>query len=442
MKKTKEERSAQFNAAIDKVSEKLTKFTKLRYIKVITNAFMSIAALSIAGSIFSLVKSFPVQAWQAFLASSGLGNILSIPVSVTSDLIAVFVVLAIAAEVAKSFDEKPFAPSLIALASFMILTPFSGMAQVVTSEGETIIATALNVIPLSNLGARGIFLAMLVGIGASRLYVALVKKGITIKMPGSVPPAVGQMFETMIPGGLTFILFLFLRWVVSLTSFGTMQSLIYGIIQAPLMNATANMGGAILYSVASKVLWLFGIHGGLVTYAAFGSIMKTTGAANASAFAAGEAVPHIEWGLATGMTNVGILALTLVMLIFAKAKQYKSLSKLSLPTSLFCITEPIVFGFPIIMNPVMAVPFVLSPVISLLLTTFVMNIGLVAPITGAQISTTLPTPIYLAFMNSSVSGFIWGLVLIVINMALYFPFFKVADHMACKQEMAEAAEEA
>lgn len=436
-----EKKKFDFSGAIDTVSEKLTKFTKLRYIKVITNAFMSIAALSIAGSIFSLIKSLPIPVWQTFMTNSGIGNILFIPVSVTSDLIAVFVILAIATEVAKSFDEKPFAPAIIALGSFMILTPFSGQAQVITAEGETIIANALNVIPLGALGARGIFLAMIAGILVARIYIALIKKGITIKMPGSVPPAVGQMFETMIPGGLTFIVFLVLRQVFSMTPFGTMQNFIYTIIQTPLMNATANMGGALLYSIASKVLWLFGIHGGLVTYAAFGSIMKTTGAANASAFAAGEAVPHLEWGLATGMTNVGILGLTLVMIIFAKSKQYKSLSKLSLPTSLFCITEPIVFGFPLIMNPIMAIPFVLSPVISLLTTTAVMSIGLVAPITGAQISTTIPTPIYLALMNSSISGFIWGLVLVVMNMALYFPFFLVADRMACKQEAENEAAE-
>lgn len=241
------------------------------------------------------------------------------------------------------------------------------------------------------------------------------------------------MFETMIPGGLTFIVFLVLRQIVSLTPFGTMQNLIYTIIQTPLMNATANMAGALLYCVASKVLWLFGIHGGLVTYAAFGSIMKTTGAANASAFAAGEAVPYLEWGLATGMTNIGVLGLTIAMLIFAKSKQYKSLSKLALPTSLFNITEPIVFGFPLIMNPVMAIPFILSPVISLLSTVFVMNIGLVAPITGAGIATTLPTPIYMAFMNSSVSGFIWGTILVVLNVALYFPLLKIADRMDCKE---------
>ena len=117
-------------------------------------------------------------------------------------------------EVARSFDMKPFAPAIIALGSFMILTPFSGQAQVVTDSGETIIANALNVIPLTSLGARGIFLAILTGITASRLYIALVKKGIVIKMPASVPPAVGQMFETMIPGGVTFILYLVVRYAV------------------------------------------------------------------------------------------------------------------------------------------------------------------------------------------------------------------------------------
>lgn len=425
---------ATFNDKIDAISAKLTKFTQMRYIKIITNGFMSIAALSIAGSIFSLVKSLPIPAWQTFMTNSGIGNILSIPVAITSDLVAILVVLAMGYETARSFDEKPFSPAIIAFGAFMILTPLSGMAQVVTSDGETIVGTALNVIPLTGMGARGIFLAMLTGIAASRLYIFLVKKGITIKMPASVPPAVGQMFETMIPGGLTFIVFLVLRYVVSLTSFGTMQNLIYTIVQSPLMGATANMAGALLYCVSSKVLWLFGIHGGLVTYAAFSPIMKATGAANVAAFAAGEAVPYLEWGMVTGMTNVGILGLTIAMLIFAKSKQYKSLSKLALPTSLFNITEPIVFGFPLIMNPVMAIPFILSPVISLLSTTAVMKIGLIAPITGAQISTTIPTPIYLAFMNSSISGFVWGTILVVINVALYFPFLKIADRMACKEE--------
>jgi len=435
----KESTKEKFNSSIDQISMKLTKFTRLRYVKVITNAFMSIAALSIAGSIFSLVKSFPVPAWQAFLTSSGLGSILSIPISVTSDLTAIFVVLAIASEVAKSFNEKPFAPALIALSSFMILTPFSGMAQVVTNEGETIIGTALNVIPIGSLGARGIFLAMLVGIVATRLYIYLVQKGITIKMPASVPPTVGQMFETMVPGGVTFIVFLLLRWLVSLTSFGTMQNLIYTIIQTPLMNASSNLGGAILYCIASKVLWLVGIHGGLVTYAAFGTIMKATGAANASAFAANEAVPYLEWGMVTGMTNVWALALAILMLVFAKSEQHKTLAKVSLPAALFCITEPLVFGFPIIMNPIMAVPFILSPVIDLLATSAVMRLGLVKMITGAQISTTLPTPIYMAFMNSSVSGFIWGVVLILINIVLFYPFFKIADRMAVKEEAGEQA---
>ncbi|WP_330057591.1 hypothetical protein [Allofournierella sp.] len=177
-----------FSSKIDAASAKLTKFTQLRYVKVITNGFMSIAALSIAGSIFTLFKSLPIAPYQTFLTNSGIGNLLSIPVSVTSDFIAVFVVLAMGYEVARSFDMKPFAPAIIALGSFMILTPFSGQAQVVTDSGETIIANALNVIPLTSLGARGIFLAILTGITASRLYIALVKKALSSKCPPVCPP--------------------------------------------------------------------------------------------------------------------------------------------------------------------------------------------------------------------------------------------------------------
>lgn len=428
-----------FSSKIDAASAKLTKFTQLRYVKVITNGFMSIAALSIAGSIFTLFKSLPIAPYQTFLTNSGIGNLLSIPVSVTSDFIAVFVVLAMGYEVARSFDMKPFAPAIIALGSFMILTPFSGQAQVVTDSGETIIANALNVIPLTSLGARGIFLAILTGITASRLYIALVKKGIVIKMPASVPPAVGQMFETMIPGGVTFILYLVVRYAVSLTSFATMQNLIYTIIQTPLMGATANMAGMLVYCIASKVLWLFGIHGGLVTYAAFGTIIKTTGAANVSAFAAGETVHYLEWGMVTGFTNVGMLGLSLAMIICTRSKQYKSLGKLSLPTSLFNISEPLIFGFPLVMNPVMAIPFILSPIVSILPTVVIMQLGLVAPITGAQVATTIPFPIWLSLMNSSVSGFIWGLVVVALNVLLYLPFVKIADRMACSEETASEA---
>lgn len=436
-----EQKKKSFQEKVDKVAEKLYKVTNLKYIKIIMNGFMSIAALSIAGSLFSLIKSIPIPVWQDFLTNSGLGAILAIPIAVTSDLISVFVVLAMAYETAVIFEKKPFAPAVVALGAFMILTPFTGPAQVVTAEGETIIATALNVIPLTGLGARGVFLAMICGILASRFYIFLIDKKIYIKMPGVVPPSVGQMFETMIPGGVVFTVVLVLRWLFSLTSFGTVQNFIYTIIQNPIMGFGATFGGAMVYLFFHEALWLVGIHGGLITYATMEAIMKTTGAANTAAFAAGEPVPYLLWGIVALAYLVKSIAISLDMLLFSKSTQYKSLGKLSLPTSLFNISEPLVYGMPVVMNPIMVVPWVLSAPISLVLTYWVMKIGLIAPITGAQISTSLPVPLYLSFLNGSFSGFLWGLVLIVINMLMFLPFILVGDRTALRREKDAAAME-
>ncbi len=276
-------------------------------------------------------------------------------------------------------------------------------------------------------------MAMISGLIGARVYVYLIEKNIKIKMPDSIPPSVAGMFETMIPAGIVFILFMLFRIGFAQTSYGTMQSFIYTILQAPLMGIGANPIGAALYLVMGKLLWMFGIHGDMLTYATLGSVRSAATQANMAAFAAGEAVPYLEWAMLTPLTNIGILGLT-ILLLFSKSKQYKSLGKLSIATSIFNITEPVMFGFPIILNPVMALPAVLAPGISVILTSLVMRLGLVAPMTGVALSNVIPTPIYFWMATNSISGLIWGTLLVAINVAIFFPFFKLAERAAVKQE--------
>ena len=417
---------------LDKITEKVMRFAQLRYIKIIMNAFMGIAAFSIGSSLFSLVKSIPIPFWQDFLANSGLGDILSIPITMVSSLYAVMVVICVGYEVAKSFDERALPTAMVAFGSFMILTPFEATVRIAAEGGEAV-GVASNVISLTPLGSQGIFLAMICGIAAARLYVFLVKKNIKIRMPDSIPPSVAGMFETMIPAGLVFIVFMALRMAFAATAYGTMQSFVYTILQKPLMGIGANPLGAALYLMAGKTLWMFGIHGDMLTYATVGSIRSAATQANMAAFAAGEAVPYLEWGLLTPFTNVGILGLTILLLI-SKSKQYKSLGKIAIATSVFNITEPVMFGLPIILNPVMAIPFILTPGITLAATAVAMRIGIVAPLTGVSLSNVIPTPIYLWMANNSVSGLIWGFLMVALSIVIFFPFFKVAERMAVKQE--------
>lgn len=426
-------------STLDKITEKVMKFAQLRYIKIIMNAFMGIAAFSIGASLFSLVKSIPIPVWQDFMTSSGLGSILSIPINMVSNLYALMVVLCVGYEVAKSFDERALPVAMTAFGAFMILTPFEATVRITNEAGEMITGTASNVLSLSPLGSQGIFLAMFSGLLAARLYIFLVKKNIKIKMPDSIPPSVSGMFETMIPAGLVFILFIVIRMIFAATPYGTAQSFIYTILQAPMVGIGATPVGAALYVMAGKFLWMFGIHGDMLTYATLGSVRSAATQANMAAFAAGEAVPYLEWTLLTPFTNVGILALTLLLLI-SKSKQHKSLGRMAIATSVFNITEPIMFGLPVILNPIMAVPFVLTPGLDVFLTSIVMRLGIIAPSTGVALSNVIPSPIYLWMSSNSISGLIWGLLILVIDMAIFFPFFKVAERMACKEEAATEAE--
>lgn len=418
---------------LDKITDKVMKFAQLRYIKIIMNAFMGIAAFSIGSSLFSLIKSIPIGPWQDFLTASGLGNILSIPINMVSSLYAIMVVLCVGYEVAKSFNQRPLPAAMVAFGSFMIVTPFEAAVTITNEAGEAISGIAANVLPLGPLGSQGIFVAMICGLLGGRLYVFLLEKNIKIKMPDSIPPSVAGMFETMIPAGIVFILFMVLRLGFAQTSYGTMQSFIYTVLQAPLMGIGANPIGAALYLMSGKLLWMFGIHGDMLTYATLGSVRSAATQANMAAFAAGAPVPYLEWGLLTPMTNVGILGLTILLLI-SKSKQHKSLGKLAIATSIFNITEPIMFGLPVILNPIMAIPFVLTPGICVILTSFVMKLGLVAPLTGVALSNVIPTPIYMWMATNSITGLIWGCIVVALCVAIFFPFYKIAEKAALKEE--------
>ena len=238
---------------LDKITEKAMKFAQLRYVKIIMNAFMGIAAFSIGASLFSLVKSIPIGPWQTFLTTSGFGNILSIPINMVSNLYAIMVVLCVGYETAKSFGQRPLPAAMVAFGSFMIVTPFEAAVSLVNEAGETITGLASNVLSLSVLGSQGIFVAMICGLIGARLYVFLLEKNIKIKMPDSIPPSVAGMFETMIPAGLVFILFMAVRMGFAQTAYGTMQSFIYTMLQKPLMGIGANPIGAALYLMSGKL---------------------------------------------------------------------------------------------------------------------------------------------------------------------------------------------
>ncbi|WP_430611300.1 PTS sugar transporter subunit IIC [Enterococcus sp. DIV0876] len=421
----------------DSVVPKIVKFTQTRYMQIILNAFMSVTAITIAGSFFTLLKSIPIDIWQKFLDSSGVGSILSIPVAITTDIIALYVLCAISYQTAKSFDIEGFSPLLISLGSFLILTPFTGIERSAGEGGEIITQTMDNVIPVSSIGAQGIFLAIFVGILATRIYIFAIKKGWKLSMPESVPVNVSNMFASMIPGGLVFTLFLLFRFILSLTPFQTAQNMIYGLLQLPLTAVGGGIPGVIVYTLAISIFWSFGIHGGMVAYIGMAAIISVMNAENLAAFASGSAAPHPEWALTpwTMMGGAGsTLALSILIFFFAKSAQLKVLGKMSLPTSIFNVNEPLIFGMPVMMNPFLIFPFILVPIINLLLSLLAINIGFLAEPTGASINLFMPFGIMGMLANSHWSGFVWSIVILIIDIIIYAPFFKAYDRRLLNAE--------
>ncbi len=413
------------------------KITNNRYVKILMDSFMGISALTIGASFFTLIRSLPLgDAYTNFLQTTGLYDILNFPILITSELISLYLILTIGYFTAKSFGKKPINGSLIALGSLLMLTPFETTATFTLENGETISQVVSGVLTVSSFGSTGIFLAMIVGILSVRIYVYFDNKGIKIRMPASVPENVTNMFETMIPASVIFIIFMAVRVICSYTPFGTAQNLIYGILQQPLTHIGGGYWGAFLYLFLGLILWLFGIHGSMLMYVAMGSIANAMWAENMVAFASGLAAPHPEW-LYMYFVNLGgsgaTFGLVLLMAFRAKSQHLKKLGRVALPTSIFNINEPVIFGTPMVMNPAMAIPFVLAPTVNFFLTSLVNQFGF-AVLTGAMQNNYYPVGVLGAFATGNWTGAVWTVVLIAIDLLIYYPFFKMYDAKKVKEE--------
>ncbi len=413
------------------------KITNNRYVKILMDGFMGISALTIGASFFVLIRSLPLGDWYVgFLQSTGLYDVLNFPILITSELISLYLILAIGYFTAKSFDKKPINGALIALGSYLMLTPFEMASTVVTESGEEITTVVSNVLPVSSFGSMGIFLAMIVGIISVRIYVFFDERGLKIKMPASVPENVTNMFETMIPASVVFIIFMLVRVVCSYTSFETAQNMIYGILQAPLTNLGGGYWGAFCYLFIGLFLWMFGIHGSMLMYVAMGSIANAMWAENMVAFANGAPAPHAEW-LYMYFVNMGgsgaTFGLVVLMVFTAKSQHLKKLGRVALPTSVFNINEPIIFGTPMVMNPSMAIPFLAAPAVNFFLTSLVNQFGF-AVLTGAMQNNYYPVGVLGAFATGSWTGVVWTIILVAVDLVIYYPFFKMYDAKKVKEE--------
>lgn len=260
-------------------------------------------------------------------------------------------------------------------------------------------------------------------------------------MPDGVPPSVSQSFSSLIPAGVIIATIWVIRVLIGIDVNEVIQ-----FIFKPLVFGLSTLPGLMVYTLLVCFLWSCGIHGDNVLSGIASPIFLGYLAANTLAFQNGEPIPYEIadgfWILFMCLGGTGsTLGLVLAMLR-SKSKMYKSLGKMAFPSAIFCINEPVIFGFPIVMNPVMMIPFVVTPMVLGSTTYFLMKVGLVGKIVF-QVPWTIPPIIgpYLA-TNGSVGAAIWSACTIVIAYLIYLPFFKIAEKKQVLIEQGESEQEA
>ncbi|GAQ16999.1 PTS system oligo-beta-mannoside-specific EIIC component [Oceanobacillus picturae] len=410
------------------------KLNNNRYLSALRDGFMVALPLIIFGSIFVVIANFPfldkMISEEAFTAYQ---NALGPASAATLSIMGVFVMIGIGYKLTEHYGGEAIYGGVVALAAFLIMTP-----QVL--DGVS------GVIPTSVLGAEGMFLGIFTAFISAELYRYFVKKDWTIKMPAGVPGAVSRSFSALIPITLTLTVFLLIRIIFSYTGFETVQNFIYSVIQQPLTVLGSGLPATIVAVLLIQVFWFFGLHGQIIINSVFDPIWYALNDQNLSAFQAGTELPNIITkqfidSFLVGMGGSGMtLAVIILIFMIGKSRQLKELGKLGAPAGLFNVNEPIIFGLPIIMNPLILIPWLVAPVVVTLITYFAMYSGIVPPPAGVIVPWTTPPILngFLATGNAWQGGVLQAFNLLVV-IVIWWPFLKILDKNYYETERKEAS---
>jgi len=293
-------------------------------------------------------------------------------------------------------------------------------------------------------GGQGIIGAILIGLAVGSIYTIFIQKHIVIKMPEQVPQAIAKQFEAMIPAFVIFLLSMVVYIIAKIaTGGGTFIEMIYDVIQVPLQGLTGSLYGAIGIAFFISFLWWFGVHGQSVVNGVVTALLLSNLDANKALLAADKLSVSQGAHIVTQqfldsfliLSGSGItFGVVVAMLFAAKSKQYKALGKVAAFPAIFNVNEPVVFGFPIVMNPVMFLPFVLVPVLAALIVYMAIAVGFMQPFAGVTLPWSTPA-IISGFMVAGWQGAVIQIVILAMSAFVYFPFVKFQDKIAYNNEL-------
>lgn len=422
-----------------KIIAPIMKFVNMRGIIALKDGMLAILPLTVVGSIFLIVGQLPFEGLNQAIAGIFGKNWTEPFMQVYSGTFAIMGLIScfsIGYSYAKNSGVEPLPPGVLSVSSFFILLKSSYIPE----KGEEI----TDAIAKIWFGGQGIIGAIIIGLVVGSIYTMFIQKHIVIKMPEQVPQAIAKQFEAMIPAFVIFFLSMVVYILAKmLTKGGTFIEMIYGVIQVPLQGLTGSLYGAIGIAFFISFLWWFGVHGQSVVNGVVTALLLSNLDANKTLLAAGKLSVGKGAHIVTQqfldsfliLSGSGItFGLVVAMLFAAKSKQYKALGKVAAFPAIFNVNEPVVFGFPIVMNPVMFLPFILVPVLAAVIVYGSIAIGFMQPFSGVTLPWSTPA-IISGFLVAGWQGALIQVVILAMSTLIYFPFFKFQDNLAYSNEL-------
>lgn len=421
----------------NKIAPKMVAVSRLKYLQVLVASFMLAFPVTIVGSLAVVLMNIPFMPdWYINTMNSIFGN----TNNATMGIMAVFVSFGIGYYMAKNSgvdDEAQFV-GVASLASFLVVTP----TTLVTEAGETV----SGIFQISNLGASGMFVGMIISFVAAEFYCFVKRKGWKITMPDVVPPTVSKSFSALIPMVFSVISVVIINFAIVSIFGDNMHALIFGWIQAPLMFI---IGGSyisfLVIQFAIQFLWFFGIHGHNVVNPIIEPITAALGLENLEAFTSGIERTHIYTKQFQEIFTVGIggsgmtLFVVLIMIFFMKSKALKDLGKLAIGPGIFNVNEPVTFGLPVVLNPLAFFPWIFGTILAGSIAYWAMALGIVPLTTGVAIPWTTPIFISGVMATNSIMGGLLQLVQALVVAIVWFPFLKIMDKQYLAEDIKETA---
>lgn len=406
-----------------------TKLNESLIVKGLSSGMMRTMPITLGVAAFAILVNLPIQGWLNFLNDTQLAVVIQEVINVTMSMLAIYVVISVSSCYSKVKGESGLTAALLSTGAFLCLMPQ-------TVEGKEGIISALQT---SYLGSNGIFVAMLTALLVTTLYCWLCKKNITLKLPSSVPPMVSQSMSPTFVAMIIFTVVLVVKYLFYLSPYGNVFDMLNNTITQPILNVGGSPLALIGLYTFTNILWFFGIHPSPIV-SVYTPVLITCMTANVEAFMAGTAsanLPHLVFMVVFITMNMGGNGNTIGLAIAmakAKSERFKAMFKLSFVPCLFNINEPMVFGVPLMLNPIFFIPMALTTPITGGIAYLLAMLGF-----GNSFNPTVSSP---WIMPAPITGLLEGgimlmivpLVCILANIILYYPFFKIADNQALKEE--------